>query len=185
MLCQKCHKSLATMRYAEVVGGKVSELQLCADCMARMQDETASGFELAGVAAAKGRAKAAAPASAAAEAKVPHRVCRSCGADLKEAIQTGRVGCASCYDALGDTLEPLLRGFHVGLRHRGKEPRVTDERKLKRSELHSLRALLRSTLKSENYEEAARLRDQIRDLELAINEHQPESAGSGAENRSC
>lgn len=31
------------MRYAEVVGGKVSELQLCADCMNRMQEETTSG----------------------------------------------------------------------------------------------------------------------------------------------
>ena len=181
MLCQKCHKSLATMRYAEVVNGKVSELQLCADCMNRMQEETASGFELAGASAARGKHKSAAAAPAA-ETKVPVRVCRVCGADLKDAIQSGRVGCAACYDALGDSLEPLLRGFHVGLRHRGKEPHVTDERKLKRTELHSLRALLRSTLKSENYEEAAKLRDQIRDLEIAINEQTVERAASTAEN---
>ena len=182
MLCQKCHKSLATMRYAEVVSGKVSELQLCPDCLNRMQDETASGFELAGIAATRGKQRSA---PAAAEAKVPNRVCRVCGADLKDAIQSGRVGCGACYDALGDSLEPLLRGFHVGLRHRGKEPHVTDERKLKRTELHSLRALLRSTLKSENYEEAAKLRDQIRDLELTINERPTVRAGSSAENRSC
>ena len=183
MLCQKCHKSLATVRYAEEVGGKVSELQLCADCMNRMQDETTSGFELAGLAAARGKQRSAAAASA--EPKVPHRVCRVCGADLKDAIQSGRVGCGSCYDALGESLDQLLRGFHVGLRHRGKEPRVSDERKLKRSELHSLRALLRSTLKSENYEAAAKLRDQIRDLELTINEQPSPHAGSTVENRSC
>lgn len=183
MLCQKCHKSLATVRYAEVVSGKVSELQLCADCMNRMQDETASGFELAGLAAVRGKQRSAAAANA--EPKVPNRVCRVCGADLKDAIQSGRVGCGSCYDALGDSLEPLLRGFHVGLRHRGKEPRVSDGRKLKRSELHSLRALLRSTLRSENYEEAAKLRDQIRELELTVNEQPSRHAGSAVENRSC
>lgn len=185
MLCQKCHKSLATVRYAEVVGGKVAELQLCADCMGRMQDETASGFELAGISAARGKQRSAAAAVAApAEPKVANRVCRACGADLKEAIQSGRVGCGACYDALGESLEPLLRGFHVGLRHRGKEPHGTDERKLKHGELHSLRALLRSTLKSENYEEAAKLRDQIRDLELAIAGRSAVRTGS-SENRSC
>ena len=181
MLCQKCHKSLATMRYAEVVSGKVSELQLCPDCMNRMQDETASGFELAGAAATRGK-RLSTPMAAVTETKVPNRVCRACGADLKDAIQSGRVGCGSCYDALGDSLEPLLRGFHVGLRHRGKEPHVTDERKLKRTELHSLRALLRSTLKSENYEEAAKLRDQIRDLELVMNEPPVARAASTADN---
>ncbi len=170
MLCQKCHKSLATMRYAEVVSGKVTEVQLCADCMNRLQDETASGFELSGVSSGRSKARAMASAAPTVEAKVPHRVCRVCGADLKEAVQSGRVGCGACYDALGDSLEALLRGFHVGLRHRGKEPHVTDERKMRRSELHSLRALLRSTLKSENYEEAARLRDQIRDLEIVMTE---------------
>lgn len=181
MLCQKCHKSLATVRYAEVVSGKVSELHLCADCMGRMQDEVTSGFGLAGPAAA--RTKQRAPQAPATEAKVPNRVCRVCGADLKDAIQTGRVGCGGCYDALGDSLEPLLRGFHVGLRHRGKEPHMSDERKLRQTELHSLRALLRSTLKSENYEEAARLRDQIRDLELAISDKS--AAPTAAGNRTC
>ena len=179
MLCQKCHKNLATLRYAEVVGGKVSDLQLCAECMNRMQDEAASGFELAGIGAAKVKQKQLVEAPA--ESPVPHRVCRSCGTDLKEAIQLSRVGCSSCYDALGDSLEQVLRGFHVGMRHRGKEPHITDARKVMRSELHSLRALLRSTLKSENYEEAAKLRDRIKTLEETMDVRQNDRIGT--ENR--
>ena len=183
MLCQKCHKNLATMRYAEVVSGKVSELQLCPDCMTRLQDEAASGFELSGVAAAKSKQKPAADTPA--EPKVLNRVCRTCGADLKEAIQLNRVGCSACYEALGDSLEQVLRGFHVGQRHRGKEPHVSDSRKIARSELHSLRALLRSSLKSENYEEAAKLRDRIRTLETSMSGRNSEGVASGTENRSC
>ena len=183
MLCQKCHKNLATLRYAEVVGGKVSELQLCPDCLKRMQEETTSGFELSGVQAAKTKNKAVAEPPA--EPKMLNRVCRVCGADLKEAIQQNRVGCSACYEALGDSLEQVLRGFHVGMRHRGKEPHVSDSRKIARSELHSLRALLRSTLKSENYEEAAKLRDRIRLLEVAMSGRDPGSVGAGTESRSC
>lgn len=181
MLCQKCHKNLATMRYAEVVSGKVSEMQLCADCLNRMQEETASGFELSGVAAAKTKNKAVAEPPA--EPKMLNRVCRICGADLKEAIQQNRVGCSACYDALGDSLEQVLRGFHVGQRHRGKEPHISDSRKIARSELHSLRALLRSSLKSENYEEAAKLRDRIRTLEISMSGR--DAAHVATENRSC
>lgn len=179
MLCQKCHKNLATMRYAEVIGGKVSELQLCADCLNKLQDQAASGFELSGVSASKHKGRTSTFAGeATAEPKVPHRVCRSCGADLREAVQLGRVGCSACYDALGDSLEPVLRAFHVGMRHRGKEPHVNDERKLMGTELHSLRALLRSTLKAENYEEAAKLRDRIRSLENTMASRTPERAGT-------
>ena len=46
MLCQKCHKNLASVRYAEVVDGKVNNLQLCQDCLSRQQDEVEIGFEL-------------------------------------------------------------------------------------------------------------------------------------------
>ncbi|MDZ4857489.1 MAG: UvrB/UvrC motif-containing protein [Candidatus Hydrogenedentes bacterium] len=183
MLCQKCHKTLATIRYAEVESGIVSELQLCADCMTKLQDEATSGFELTRVSPARTRARAAAaPGDVVSERKVPTRVCRACGADLTEAIQHGRVGCSACYEALGEALDSLLRTFHVGQRHRGKVPHVTDERRLMGAELHSLRALLRSTLKSENYEEAARLRDRIRTLEESMNVREPERVGSNTGN---
>ncbi|HRI88274.1 MAG TPA: UvrB/UvrC motif-containing protein [Candidatus Hydrogenedentes bacterium] len=183
MLCQKCHKSLATIRYAEVVSGNVSELQLCADCMSKLQDEAVSGFELAGVTTAKTKSRpASAPGDVAAEGKMPTRVCRTCGADLMEGIKQSRVGCSACYDAIGDALDSVLRAFHVGQRHRGKVPHVNDERRLMGAELHSLRALLRSTLKSENYEEAAKLRDRIRTLEVSMNVREPERVGQQSGN---
>ncbi|GMU91937.1 MAG: hypothetical protein AMXMBFR4_09950 [Candidatus Hydrogenedentota bacterium] len=179
MLCQKCHQSLATKRYAEVANGKVSELQVCDECLTRLQHGATSGFELTGVAPSY-RRKSAPAEPAAAESVVPNRACKFCGTDLKEALQSGRVGCGSCYESLGEPLEKVLRGLHVGLRHRGKEPHLDDQRKRLRSELHSLRALLRSMLKSENYEEAAKLRDAIREKEEILKSREPENARSGS-----
>ncbi|MBI4557207.1 MAG: hypothetical protein HY706_06450 [Candidatus Hydrogenedentes bacterium] len=163
MLCQKCHKNLATVRYAEVVEGKVADLHLCSECLAKHQNSPATGFELSG--AAPSPLKRVPGAAEGAEVLSAQRTCRACGADLREVMKTGKVGCTVCYESFADVLEPLLRGIHTALRHRGKTPRVDDIREQARSELQAKRALLRSALRAEHYEEAAHLRDAIRELE--------------------
>ncbi len=165
MLCQRCHKSLATMRYAEVVDGKVSEQHLCADCMARQQAAEASGFELSGEAPMPCLRHIGGSAT---DSTLPRRSCRACGIELQDVIQTGRVGCSVCYESFGDQLEPVLRSMHISLRHRGKVPHRDDAREQKRAQLQTKRALLRSALKTENYEEAAGLRDEIRSIEDSL-----------------
>ena len=162
MLCQMCHTNLSTVRYAEVVNGKVTDLRLCADCLARHQQNESVGF---------GLTSEPAPASRAAASRVPEapiapqRSCPTCGTELSEVVSKGRVGCGDCYDTFLEQLEPVLRGINVGLLHRGKIPRQTDLRERTRADLQRKRALLRSSLRLENYEEAAALRDQIRSLE--------------------
>jgi protein arginine kinase activator len=164
MLCQRCHKNLATVRYAEVVDGNVSEQHLCADCMARQQADTATGFELSGSAPTP-RLRHVAAVS---DTTMPQRSCRACGVELQEVIRSGRVGCSVCYESFRDQLESVLRGMHVALRHRGKVPHRDDAREQKRADLQTKRALLRSALKTEDYEEAANLRDTIRSLEDSL-----------------
>ena len=176
MLCQRCHKNLATVRYAEVVDGKVSEQHMCPECMARQQAEAASGFELSGEAPSPRSRHSVTLAS---DTVLPQRSCRSCGIELQEVMRSGQVGCSACYESFGDQLEPILRGIHVALRHRGKAPHRDDARERMRAELQTKRALLRSALKTENYEEAARLRDEIRALEDALRTSDPKRAGEG------
>ncbi len=175
MLCQRCHKSLATMRYAEVVDGKVSEQHLCADCMAKQQAEGASGFELSG--AAPTPTMRHIPAGAA-PSPVAQRSCRACGIEWQDVVESGRVGCSACYISFEDQLEPLLRGMHVALRHRGKVPHRDDVREQKRANLQTKRALLRSALKTEDYEQAASLRDEIRSLEESLRADDTVNRGS-------
>jgi protein arginine kinase activator len=162
MLCQKCHKSLATVRYAEVIDGKVTDLNVCPECLTRLQSGV-SGFELAGTAPSPKRLSISRE-----EAAAPAIVCRTCGVELQRALRTNRVGCASCYDTFAEALEPVLRGTHGALRHRGKTPHVNDRREQVRAQLQTKRALLRSILKMEKYEEAAVLRDEIKALEEAL-----------------
>lgn len=163
MLCQMCHKNLSTVRYAEVVSGKVSDVHLCADCLAKYQENESGGF---GLASATIPSPITSPPSF--DTVVPPRVCASCGAEMTEVLNKGRVGCTECYESFSEQLEPVLRSMHHALIHRGKVPRQTDSRARARADLQRKRALLRSSLKLENYEEAASLRDEIKTIEESL-----------------
>jgi protein arginine kinase activator len=94
--------------------------------------------------------------------------CASCNTTLRQILETGRVGCSTCYATFPVQLESLLEGIHVALAHRGKVPRVSDARARVRADLQSKRGLLKTALTTENYEEAAALRDEIKALETGL-----------------
>lgn len=170
MLCQRCHKNLATVRYAEVVDGKVTDLHFCSDCLLRHQESSQTGFELSGPAPAPRHTPAQESGGQQSDSVVAQRTCSSCGMLLKHAVKTGQVGCSQCYSEFADDLEPMLRAAHTAMRHRGKAPHRDDAREALRAELQTKRALLRTALKMENYEEAAVLRDEIKALDTGMRE---------------
>ncbi len=166
LICEKCHKNLATMRYAEVIDGKVSELKLCADCFKKLQNEVSVGFEIAGSAPSPHRITER--QAAALSKPLESDQCQVCGITLREVLETGHVGCAACYEHLREKLEVFLNEIHGSLKHCGKRQRLDDAREQLRVELRAKRALLQTALDTENYEEAAVLRDAIRELENAL-----------------
>lgn len=166
MLCQKCHKNAASVRYAEVVDGRVTDIHLCQECLANHQNETQTGFKLSDPVPSLKKAVAARFAERANE---PQGSCSACDTELKTVLQTGNVGCSVCYDSFTeDQLRPVMEDVHVGLLHRGKMPNVNDARVNLRGLLQTKRGLLKTTLDMEKYEEAASLRDEIRELEMGL-----------------
>ncbi len=164
MLCQNCHKNLASTRYAEVVDGKVSDLRLCQDCLAARAGSVSTGFEFSAPSPFLGKKKDP-PARETSEGP---QTCTACAMSLQEIMDTGKVGCSVCYETFPADLEALLEGIHIALTHRGKVPRLDDARVRVRSDLQSKRALLKTALSMENYEDAASLRDEIRALEIGL-----------------
>jgi len=165
MLCQKCHKNLASVRYAEVVDGNVADLHLCQECLTKRQEDGETGFEFSDPQPFVGdRTTTQHPVllESATES------CASCSTTLKQITDTGKVGCSICYESFPVQLESMLEGIQVALIHRGKVPQVDDARARVRSDLQSKRALLKTALSLENYEEAASLRDEIRSLETGL-----------------
>ena len=170
MLCERCHKRLATLRYSEVIDGKAIARSICQNCLNEIQGDASTGFEMSGAAPPPRHDLLQRVAT---DRLARHIVCSACGLQLAEGLQRGILGCPVCYDSFADHLPNVLRGIQPGLRHRGKMPSRDASREQLHMQLQTKRALLRSALKTENYEDAARLRDEIKGLELTLNSGAP------------
>jgi protein arginine kinase activator len=92
--------------------------------------------------------------------------CPHCGLTFADFESGKRFGCAHDYNAWEGPVATLLAGYHGADRHVGRRPGSApeggDDRTVRRAHLD---AALRSAVASEDYEQAARLRDELRQLE--------------------
>ncbi len=159
MKCQRCPKQ-ATLHITEVLPDeRFEELHLCEDCAKKYL------YEPAAQQAAK---KAGQPAAELDLGDDPTgKQCEACGIKFVEFRNAGRLGCPHDYDSFRAELLPLLESIHGDVRHQGKAPRRLPKAKSAQVELAQLRKQLQQAVLEEAYEEAARLRDRIRQLEEA------------------
>lgn len=166
MNCQNCHKNSASIRYAEVVDGEVIDQHLCRECLDKKQDNQQTGFEFSKPSPFVRREKGSSPQTT---SHYKAMVCRSCNTNLQSIVDTGEVGCTQCYETFSTQIDTLLEGIHEALDHTGKIPRQDNLRAKARADLQTKRALLKTSLNAERYEEAAILRDEIKQLETGLN----------------
>lgn len=158
MKCQRCPKQ-ATLHITEVLGeDKFEEVHLCEDCAKKYLYEPQQK---------KAQAKAAEAAAALADEGdgLGEKQCAACGIKFVEFRNHGRLGCPHDYDAFRDDLLPLLESVHGETKHAGKAPRRQPTARPAPPELAQLRKALQQLVADEQYEDAARVRDQIRRLE--------------------
>jgi protein arginine kinase activator len=93
--------------------------------------------------------------------------CPGCGISFSRFRETGRFGCAQCYETFAAELEPLVRRVHGATRHTGKVPHREGPAYEQSARLRRLNEDLERAIGAEDYERAAELRDLIRELESA------------------
>src|SRR5262245_4587053 len=173
MECQSCKSRKATVHLTEIVGNKDKrELHLCEQCA--QQQQGASGMEIMGlISSAFGPTTSSkTPGPTSTEQK-----CASCGLAYSDFRSRGRLGCPQCYDVFRDALEPLLEKIHGKSRHEGKAPGGGPPSAERSREKHlvALRRQLHAAIKNENYELAAKLRDELRRAEGGAGEPNADS----------
>ena len=157
MKCQRCPKQ-ATLHITEVLGDdRVDELHLCEDCAKKALHDPAPSPT-----ATKGGKPAVEPVAA---DDPGGKQCEACGVKFVEFRNSGRLGCPHDYDAFREELLPLLDSIHGDVKHQGKGPRKKPKPAAAQMQLAHLRKKLQKAVTDEAYEDAARLRDQIRQLE--------------------
>ncbi len=183
MLCQRCQQRQATVFFSQTVGNETTQAHLCEVC-AQEQSQAYGGLNpLAFNPFAalsdflnsfmnwnEGAITEVNSGRAGSVAVDPQAQCPYCGYQLSTFRQNGRLGCTKCYESFKAMLEPLISSIHGNVRHVGESPVAEPappsvERKSQRPEIVELRAKIDAAIKAEKYEEAARLRDEIKNLE--------------------
>ncbi|HUE77462.1 MAG TPA: UvrB/UvrC motif-containing protein [Longimicrobiales bacterium] len=161
MLCDHCGENEAVIHLTQIVDNEMGTFHLCERCAADKGVEPEPGtvnFPLTDFLAQMSQEPRTQPSTDAA--------CEYCGLTLKDFKKTGRLGCPHCYVTFDSHLRGLLRRLHGGTQHVGKVYLPPDSSEAERGErLSRLKRKLDRAVAGEDFERAAQIRDQIREME--------------------
>ena len=174
MLCENCNENEANVRYTQIVNGVKKEMMLCDKCAKKfgignmdfhlelpidfsnffgelLNDYDNDGFMP--------------------EIAMPKTLtCDKCGISFEDFIESGKFGCDHCYDVFEERIDPILKRMHGNNRYNGRKAKTISannitEKQNANSKVDILKAELKQKIKEERYEEAAKIRDEIKQLE--------------------
>ncbi len=184
MLCDNCRKREANVRYSENINGRKKEMNLCEECSKKLgisnmdfsmpidfssflgeflEDFTTPEFM-------------AMPLFN----EIKTLKCNSCGYTFEDIASTGKLGCGNCYSVFEERLDPIIRRIQGANHHVGRVGKIIDskiEQKMantattkkeeseKENTLENLQKKLKKAIKEERYEDAAKIRDEIKNIE--------------------
>lgn len=166
MKCQKCEKP-ATFHITELTGGEVVALHFCAECAELYLKPQAAVTSTKTPKDLKQFITKQLKIGQTAEdlARLDQKACPMCGITFYEFRQAGRLGCPFDYTHFSTELTPLLINIHGETQHKGKRPKYGIQDTEEQTKLIRLRRELNAAIEREDYEEASRLRDEIRSIE--------------------
>src|ERR1700677_1856567 len=159
MQCCVCKEKPATVHLTQIVGDKMQKLDLCEECAKAKGINDPTSFAMADLMLGLGASQELDQSSAGATLKCPH-----CGFTQADFKKSGRLGCPDCYKTFSEGLSSLLKTMHKGTRHVGKAPEALRASRDNADKLKGLQKKLTKAIESENFEEAAQLRDEIKQI---------------------
>lgn len=174
MLCEECQKESACVHITKIINQQKIEKHLCEQCAHKSGELSKSINNLIGNKFSihdflKEMFNYTVPTDNARSMLEP--VCSECGLSYSEFSHSGKFGCSMCYQAFGGQLEPLIKRMHGTAAHTGKVPKRGGAKFSLQMRIKQLRHELEQRVISEEYEQAAKLRDEIRALEKILAEN--------------
>jgi len=174
MLCDRCQKRDAKILYTEIINGTKKEQHLCEECATDytsfqmekpiLNSELTLGDLLSTLLDSYYTTDQTKETG---ESK-PDIICEKCGTSYEEFLQKGRFGCANCYQSFNSQLGKTLKGIQGSEIHTGKRPKgyttKMDQILKDFTEAEKLALKLQEAIEKEEFEEAARLRDIIKQM---------------------
>ncbi len=160
--CSLCHKEEVVVVITTIdKDGKVVELSLCQDCAAKK-----------GVGEIKKGKLNAQAILAELQDKITEEdhnlICINCGLSFADFRRYGRLGCEHCYESFQGRLQPIIKSIHNATQHMGKNVTEGKKKIAEKFEIKKLRVTLQNAITKEDYEKAAKIRDQIRKIRSEV-----------------
>lgn len=181
MLCERCGQREANIKYTEVVNGVRREHNLCMHCAKELdlggpyaaifEGEFPLGQLLSGLLGIRVDEEEN-------EEKPSGVFCPSCHTTYEEFIKNSRFGCPDCYHVFDLLMSENIKTLQGNVTHTGKKPRFWEDGELEekreeepglKEQLEVLSSRLKEAIEEEEYEAAARYRDEIRELKERMN----------------
>lgn len=164
MLCEKCQQKQATVHMQQILNGEKTEIYLCQECAGQLDmpisfDNFFQGFLDSFISM---------PGKNAYEGVHINKKCPACGLGYDGFKKAGRLGCANCYETFSEELDGLLKNVQGSNQHNGKFPRKYGAELLSKRNLDKLKLQLSKAIDNEEYEEAAKLRDRIKEIQKGV-----------------
>ena len=180
MLCQNCGKNQVNFRYTQVINGVKKEIALCDKCARELGLEGLDFSMPINFSSFLGDFlnEYAEGAFLPSFSNTKTLECNKCGTTFDDFVNSGELGCAMCYDIFADRISPVLKNLHGSNKHSGRKYREVVEKDTKinqkvnktekskeESPIEKLQKDLQKAIKEERYEDAAKIRDDIKKLE--------------------
>lgn len=166
MICQICNQREATIHLTSIINGETEEKHICESC-ANVQADY--GFNLP---FSLNKLFTSLLGSFHEEENFnieDELICEGCGLTYSELMEVGKFGCGQCYEVFEKDIRDLLKGIHGHSIHKGKIPTRIGSKALQKREVESLREKLNIAVSKEEFEEAAKLRDEINRIDEELN----------------
>lgn len=188
MLCEKCKKNEARINLVKIVNGEKQQIWLCEECAKNISNipflssiPEGAGFPfqevlnglLTGVENAQNNVKEEKP------------VCPTCGLTYDDFKKTKKVGCSNCYFVFKKSIKSIIKNTSGEKTHKGRIPKRIQNEFYQRDRLKHLKQQLQILVSDEEYEKAAIIRDEIREMELYIIESNINSEKQDCKEENC
>ena len=166
MLCQNCKKNEANTHIKRVINGEATQKHLCSSCAQSLGYDNffsdfsfnlpslfSSFFDDRNLLLSENKAER----------------CEICGCSFEDIIKSGNVGCSNCYSKFYSKLQPSLQRIHGKVKHSGKVPSASAKpieikAVTKEDKISDLEKEMAKAIETQNFERAAAIRDEIKEL---------------------
>lgn len=179
MLCQNCGENEANVRYTKIVNGVKKEMALCEKCSKELGINSLDFSMPINLSSFLGDfLKETANETMSSFAKTKEMDCKECGMSFDDFVKLGKFGCSNCYSTFENRIDSILKNIQGANTHIGRKGKLincelekakekVEEKQIKKeiSKIEDLKQQLKKAIKDERYEDAAKIRDEIKEIE--------------------